>query len=191
MTDRKPASPDVKIVRGTDLKSAGQLLPVVYDELRRLARKRLRSGGAVTLDATALVHEAYARLVVDDGASFRGRDHFFAAAALAMRHVLVDCARRRSRLRHGEGRRPVTLSGHDLTARDIDLLELVALDDALKKLEKLAERKAKVVELRFFGGLSNAEIARALDISDATVERDWQFARAWLSRELAGDPNGG
>lgn len=170
-----------------DVAAASSLLPHVYDELRRLARARLRRAGNAgpgTLEATALVHEAYLRLVDESDVGFRGRAHFFAAAALAMRHVLVDRARRRARLRHGGNLQRVDLT-RDAVAAERDALDLVALDEALTRLQALSPRRAKVVELRYFAGLGNDETAEVLGVSDATVERDWRFAKAWLQRELS------
>jgi RNA polymerase sigma factor (TIGR02999 family) len=128
-------------------------------------------------------------LVDADHVTFRGRAHFFASAALAMRHVLVDRARRKRRPKHGGGRQRVELeSGPAIDAPDG--LDILALDEALSRLAEQSPRRAKVVELRYFAGLGNREIAELLGVSDATVERDWQFAKAWLHRELAGDEHG-
>lgn len=169
-----------------DPAAASELLPKVYDELRRLAGARLR-GAEHTVQATALVHEAYLRLVGDEDVTFRGRGHFFAAAALAMRHVLVDHARRRGRKKRGGGERPITLATEPAGTAGEPPLDLLDLDAALGRLEQLQPRCAQVVSLRYFAGLNNPEIAAALDVSDATVERDWKFAKAWLHRELARD----
>src|SRR5690606_9606686 len=163
---------------GGDAAAASALLPHVYEELRRLARARLRGGTPPgTLGATALVHEAYLRLVDDDSITFRGRGHFFAAAALAMRHVLVDRARRRARLRHGGGLERVGLDREPMV-EDQDHGDVLALAEALRRLAQISPRRAKVVELRWFGGLTGKETAEVLGIADATVERDWAFAKA-------------
>ncbi len=160
-----------------------QLVPLIYDELRALAAKRLRSERPDhTLQATALVHEAYARLV-DADIDFQGRAHFFAVAAQTMRRVLVDHARARSRDKRGGGARPITLED-DIAALDTRPDDLLDLDAAMNRLAERDPRKAQVVELHFFGGLTYAEIASAVDISEATVDRDLRMAKAWLATEL-------
>ena len=168
--------------------AADQLLPLVYDELRRLAASQLaREAPGQTLDATALVHEAYLRLVGGQAPpSFTGRGHFFAAAAGAMRRILVDNARRKRRARHGGGRRRVELdeSVPAPPAADDDLL---ALDEALGKLSAQDPQAAEVVQLRYFAGLSVEEAAEALGISRASAYRHWAFARAWLLHEMRGE----
>ena len=168
--------------------SSRELLPEVYDELRKLARARLareRDGGqAHTLQPTALVHEAYLRVAgPDQRAQWDRRGHFFAAAALAMRRILVERARHYQRLRHGAGGQRVDLDS-GIAAADPALTDLVAIDEALTRLEQTDERKAKIVALRYFAGLSVEETAAALDISPATVKNEWKFARAWLYRAL-------
>jgi RNA polymerase sigma factor (TIGR02999 family) len=172
-----------------DAACAESLLPLVYDALRRIARARLRGReGAVSIEATALVHDAYLRMVGDQPVSYRGRNHFCAAAALAMRHVLVDHARRRGRLRRGGGAQPVTLATHIADPAGEErgaALDVLDLDDALRRLEATHARCAQVVTLRYFGGLTNREAADALGVGEATVERDWRFAKAWLHRALA------
>ena len=168
-----------------DPSAADQLLPLVYEELRKLAAARLsRESPGQTLQATALVHEAYLRLVAGgDARGWDSRGHFFAAAAEAMRRILVNRARDKRRLKRGGGQRRVDfeLAEVPLEAPDEDL---VALDEALTSLAALDPRKGQVVELRFFGGLSNEEVAEALGISRATVQRDLRLAKAWLNREL-------
>jgi RNA polymerase sigma factor (TIGR02999 family) len=182
-----------------DANSADKLLQLVYDQLRTLARSRMSrekgaAGGTPTLDATALVHEAYLRLVGNDATAQKqkwdGRGHFFGAAALAMRRILVERARHRDRIKHGGGRDRVEFEDQVLSAPpEAEGTDLIALDEALTKLEKLDERKAKVVSLRYFAGLSVEETAAALDISPSTVKNEWAFARAWLHRELSGEAN--
>jgi len=154
----------------------------VYDELRKLAAARMAAEApGHTLDATALVHEAYLRLVGDQ--HFDGRGHFFAAAAEAMRRILVESARRKGRLRHGGARQRVELADLPAAAPPDDLLDL---DDALDRLAERDPVKAEVVKLRFFAGLTVPEVATALGISVATAERHWTFARTWLFAELNG-----
>ena len=166
---------------------AEELMPLVYDELRRLAGHYMRhEKPGHTLQATALVHEAYLKLVDASRVSWRGRIHFFATSARVMRHLLIDHARGRGRQRRGGGFQRVTLD-EALTPAEggLDREQLLGLDAALRKLAGLDERQARVVELRAFGGLSNAEIASLLEVSERTVERVWHFARAWVRRELS------
>jgi RNA polymerase sigma factor (TIGR02999 family) len=168
--------------------AADRLLPLVYDELRRLAARRLaRESPGQTLQATALVHEAYLRLVgPGEGAHWDGRGHFFKAAAEAMRRILVERARRKGRVRHGGGLDrvdfEVAVDGIAEPTRD-----LVALDDALRDLARLDPASAEVVNLRYFAGLSVTEAAEVLGVSPRTVDRLWAFARAWLHQELGGE----
>jgi RNA polymerase sigma factor (TIGR02999 family) len=201
--DLPPPADDVTLaldaVRRGDARASEQLLQAVYDQLRELARARIArepgAGAGMTLDATALVHEAYLRVAGQSpkGGSAKGwdnRGHFFGAAAQAMRRILVERARHRKRQRHGGGRERVQLD-EDLAAHanpEADGTDLIALDEALDKLERLDPRKAKVVSLRYFAGLGVEETADALDLSPATVKNDWSFARAWLHRELSGEP---
>jgi len=171
---------------GTDA-SASQLFPLIYDELRRLARGYMageRPGH--TLQPTGLVNEAYLKLVDLTRIDWQGRTHFLAVAATAMRRLLIDHARGRGRQRRGGEWRPVTL-GYSLVPErgGLDVDQLLDLDAALEKLALLDARQAKVVELRFFAGLSVAQVATALGLSKRTVEGDWQHARAWLRRELS------
>jgi RNA polymerase sigma factor (TIGR02999 family) len=162
-----------------------QLLPRVYDELRRIARNRLRRERAAhTLAATDLVHEAFLKLVPVERVDWRSRAHFFAIASRAMRNVLVDHAVRRRAAKRGGGAEAVTIEEAD-GASEQPLDDLIALSSALNRLEQLDPRQAQVVECRFFGGLSLDETAEALKISAATVSRDWTFARAWLHHELS------
>jgi RNA polymerase sigma factor (TIGR02999 family) len=170
-----------------DARAAEKLLPLVYEELRRLAARRLgHEAPGQTLQATALVHEAYLRLVDDDGSrqSWDGRGHFFAAAAEAMRRILVDTARHKQSLKGGGGRVRVDLGEIELAA-DAPAVDVLALDEALEKLGRDHPRKAELVKLRFFAGLTNDEAADALGISPSTVDSDWAYARCWLRVELA------
>jgi RNA polymerase sigma factor (TIGR02999 family) len=188
----------VEAVSRGDTQAADRLLQLVYDELRvlarsRMARERCGGGGTPTLDTAGLVHEAYLRLVQNDTGKppqrWDGRGHFFGAAALAMRRILVERARHRSRLKHGGGWDRLELQEHRLLSQEPehDGTDLIALDEALTKLEALDARKAKVVSLRYFAGLSVEEAAAALDVSPSTVKNEWAFARAWLHRELSGE----
>jgi len=171
-----------------DPRAAEQLLPLVYDELRRLAARRLaQEKPGQTLDATALVHEAYVRLVdTDEDRRWNSRGHFFAAAAEAMRRILVESARRKGRLKHGRERKRVDLDSGCLVSA-APSLDLVALDEALSRLAETEPAKAELVKLRFFAGLTMPEAAAALSISLATAERYWTFAKSWLYAELADD----
>ncbi|USN98771.1 MAG: sigma-70 family RNA polymerase sigma factor [Phycisphaeraceae bacterium] len=168
-----------------DPRASAELLPLVYEELRKLARVRLGAEApGQTLQPTALVHEAYLRLVGDMGLQWNSRGHFFGAAALAMRRILVERARHRRRLRHGGGRERVELHEGAMVSEPAPG-DLLALDEALDKLSAIDARKGRVVMLRYFAGLSIEETAAVLDISPATVKADWSFARAWLHRALA------
>jgi len=170
-----------------DPHAAEQLLPLVYDELRKLAAEKMANERlGQTLEATALVHEAYLRLV-GNGAEphFNGRGHFFAAAAQAMRNILVDSARRKRRPKHGGGRHRVTLD-ETLPAAPDDADGLLALDEALSRLAAEDPEAARIVQLRYFAGLSVEEAAKALGISRAHAYRQWTFARAWLLQALSG-----
>jgi RNA polymerase sigma factor (TIGR02999 family) len=168
-----------------DPQAADQLLPVVYDELRRLAAQKLaQEKPGQTLDATALVHEAYLRLVGgDDSRRWNDRGHFFAAAAQAMRRILVDNARRKRALKRGDGLRRQPLEA--VAAPQIDE-ELMALDEALQELAAADPIKARLVELRYFAGLTGEQAAKVLGISPATADRHWTYARAWLRSAVRG-----
>jgi RNA polymerase sigma factor (TIGR02999 family) len=169
---------------GGDRAALDRIIPLVYDDLRDLARRRLaREHGERTLRPTDLVHEAYAKMALG-GLGARDRAHFLAIAANAMRQVLVDQARARRAAKRGGGWQPTTLSRVD-QGGDLDPEELLALDDALARLEP---RQRQVVEYRFFGGMEETEIAAVLGVSDRTVRRDWVKARAWLYRHMYGAP---
>lgn len=189
----------INLASGGDSRAAEELLPLVYQELRKLAHARMakESGGGAghTIEATALVHEAYLRLLGPGGESLRwdGRAHFFGAAARAMRRILVDRARGRNRLKRGGGgggdRERIELHEDAIAApssaeSDAGSDMVLAMEAALEKLESLDRRKAEVVMLRHYAGLSIEETAFALNVSPATVKNDWAFARAWLNREL-------
>ena len=178
----------LQAIDGGQPAAAEQLLPLVYDELRKLAAARLaRESPDQTLQATALVHEAWLRLVdVERAQHWNSRGHFFAAAAEAMRRILVEAARRKSRRKHGGGRRQVDLdSGCAITSAPS--LDLVALDEALTRLAAEHPDKALLVKLRYFAGLTMPQAAEVLDVSLATAERYWTFAKSWLYAELAAD----
>lgn len=181
----------IEQIQSGDASASERLLHEVYGELRRLAVSMMaRERAGQTLQATALVHEAYLRLIgtaSSPSPHWNGRRHFFAAAAEAMRRILVENARRKLRLKHGDGRRRVDLDSECLVggAPSVDVL---ALETALDKLAANDPRKAEVVKLRFFAGLTMPEVAAALEISLATAERHWTFARSWLYAELADTP---
>jgi RNA polymerase sigma factor (TIGR02999 family) len=168
--------------------AAEKLLPLVYNELRRLAARRLaRERSDHTLQATALVHEAYLRLVgSDESQNWDSRRHFFAAAAVAMRRILVERARRKHRQIHGGGRKRVPLEPDLLVGREPPE-ELMALDEALEKLGEHDPVKLRLVELRYFAGLTSDQAAQVLGISPSTADRHWVYARAWLRREIQGN----
>lgn len=166
------------------------LVPLIYEELRDLARRHLvREDTGHTLNTTALVHEAYVRLVDVERVQWQDRTHFFAVASRVMRRVLIEYARARKRDKRGGGQVPLPLEERDLPV-EANLDELLALDEALTRLEARKERHCRVVEHRFFAGLTVEETAQALGVSVATVKLDWRLARAWLNRELAADPAG-
>ena len=183
MTDVTRILADIE--RG-DGRAAEELLPIIYDELRRLAAHRLANEKpGQTLQASALVHEAYIRLVdIEQSAHWNSRGHFFAAAAEAMRRILVEQARHKGTLKAGGGRRRVNLTDVDpeIGGPRVDLL---ALDEALAKLEQEEPRRAELVKLRFFAGLTNRQAAEALGVSASTADNDWAYARSWLRVEMS------
>jgi RNA polymerase sigma factor (TIGR02999 family) len=170
--------------RAGDQDSLRHVFPLVYSELKRLARSRLRSERPNhTLQSTALVHEAYLRLLKSDQNQFANRDHLLAVAALLMRQILVDHARQRNAAKR-DGGYMITLNDLNVGAKSEDV-NIVALDDALQELARLDPQQSRVVELRYFGGLSIEETARALAVSPATVKREWASARIWLHRAMS------
>jgi RNA polymerase sigma-70 factor, ECF subfamily len=174
-----------------DARAFDDLVPLVHDELRRLAKRYMaRERQGHTLQATALVNEAYLRLIDLKQIRWQDRAHFFAMSARVMRRILVDFARARGNDKRGGGIRNVTLDEAVILSNDADQ-NLVAVDDALRALAAVHPRKSEVVELRFFGGLSLEETAEALHVSVDTVKRDWRFAKLWLLRELSDDDLGG
>ena len=184
MGDTQDVTQMLRAMSAGDESAPENLLPVVYDELRRLAHGYMqneRSGH--TLQATALVHEAYIQLVDWKNVSWQNRAHFFAAAAQMMRKILVDHARERNALKRGGGLRTIALDDA-ISFPNQSNVDLMSLNAALEELETFDPQQAKIVELRFFGGLTIPEAAHALDISDSTVKRDWQIAKAWLFNRM-------
>ncbi len=172
-------------LRTGDRQAAADLLPLVYDELRKLARARFaKLPPGNTLQPTALVHEAYARLVGKDDPGWDTRGHFFAAAAEAMRQVLVDQARRKNRLKHGGGKKRIDIDDFDAPL-GCPVEDVLALDLALERLRQDDPRKAQIVTLRCFAGLNRGETAAAMDLSLATIDREWRYIVARLHRELS------
>jgi RNA polymerase sigma factor (TIGR02999 family) len=170
-----------------DKEALDQLLPLVYDELRRQAARYLRRERVGhTLQTTALIHEAYLRLVDQKNVHWQNRAHFFGIAAQLMRRILVDHARTKKRNKRGGSDIRVSLADAKVTAKVQDL-DVVALDEALDRLAEIDEQQSKIVELRFFSGLTVEETAEVLAISPATVKRDWSVAKAWLHREISSD----
>ncbi len=170
---------------GGDEGALARLVPLIYDELHAIAAREMRrERGDHTLQPTALVHEVFLRLVDKADLSWNSRAHFLNIAAQAMRRILVEHARRRRTRKRGGGGERVTLD-EEFQAPGQEVPDLTDLDEALERLSKIDARKGRVVELRFFAGLSVEETARVLDISEATVKREWQFAKAWIQRELA------
>jgi RNA polymerase sigma factor (TIGR02999 family) len=173
-----------RVERG-DLKAADELLPIVYNELRRLAAQKMANEAAGhTLQPTALVHEAWMRLGGSDAPTFQNRAHFFGAAAEAMRRILIEYARRRLAMKRGAGIEVVDLDGLEISSPVVDDDQLLAVNEALEKLATLAPRKAELVKLRYFVGMNFEEAAAALGIAVPTAKQWWAYARAWLSVEM-------
>lgn len=172
--------------------AAERLLPLVYEDLRKLARARMaRVAPGQTLQATALVHDAYLRVTRQGDPGWEGRAHFFGAAALAMRDILVEQARRKSAAKRGGNRERVADADDVAITIDVPAEDVLALDEALARLQQRSERQARIVMLRFFTGLEMEEVASMLGLSISTVEREWRFARSWLQRQLgAGGADG-
>ncbi len=184
--DPKTVTQLLKAARDGDSRAADQLLPLVYDELRRLARSRLaREAPGQTLQPTALVHEAFLRLVGTGDPGWDSRAHFFGAAAQAMRRILIDRARYKAAEKHGGERRPVEVDDSDI-AIEPPSIDLLALDEALGKLEGYDPRKARIVELRYFAGFNEEETAEILGVTSRTIQREWRYIRTWLHREISG-----
>lgn len=171
----------------SDKEALDKLMPAVYDELRRQAARYLRREHAGhTLQTTALIHEAYVRLVDQRNVQWQNRAQFFGMAAQMMRRILVDHARTKKRVKRGGSGIKVSLADATIPVNERDL-DVVALDEALDRLAAIDEQQSRVVELRFFSGLTVEETAKVMHISPATVKRDWSMAKAWLHRELSGD----
>lgn len=184
MSDAEEINETIVAARSGDRQAAAELMPLLYRELRNLGRALLqRVPPGQTLQATALVHEAYAKLVGNRDPGWDGRGHFFAAAAQAMREILVDQARRRAAVKRGGN-----LARHDLDDAylqvEAPVEDILALDEALKKLEASDPIKGRILTLRFFGGMTMEEISKELGISKSTVERQWRYTRAWLYKEI-------
>lgn len=167
-----------------DQAALDELIPLVHDELRRLARSYMRrESQSHTLQTSALVNEAYLRLVNQKSVQWQNRAHFFGVAAQLMRRILVDHARSRSRAKRGGGAQMVSLSEQAVISKEV--VEVIALDEALNNLAELDPRKSQIVEMKFFGGLTNEEVAEVLKVTSRTVEREWRKAKAWLHRAIS------
>ncbi len=187
---QKEISEMLEKLRGGDQKVLDQLMPIMYDELHRIASQLLhKEYRKHTLQTTELVHEAYIRLVGNEPLSWQNRAHFFGIAASAMRQILVDYARKRKAAKRGKGKKPITLNEVMLLSPD-NIDELLALDEALTRLKTFDERQSRIVEMRYFTGLTIEETAEVLAISPATVKREWNLAKAWLYRELSAESKG-
>lgn len=185
MTENQPGKITCLLqkVREGDSGAFDRLMPLVYDELREIARRQLqKERPGHTLDTSALAHEAYLKLV-GEAVDWKNRAHFFVLTARAMRQILIDYARKRNAQKRGGDWTRTTLSPRHLRI-DVQMGELLALDEVLDRLNDLDERASRVVELRFFGGMTEDEVAEVLDVSTRTVQRDWKKARAWLYKEL-------
>jgi RNA polymerase sigma factor (TIGR02999 family) len=168
-----------------DQNALDDLMPIVYDELRRMARGHMnRQDSGHTMQTTELIHEAYLKLAGNEEKDWKNRAHFFGVASKAMRHIIVDYARLKSSQKRGGNPNRITFVENEF-ASNKNSEEIVALDDALLALAELDERKSRVVEMRFFGGLKNEEIAEVLQVSIITIKRDWNFARNWLLKEIS------
>jgi RNA polymerase sigma factor (TIGR02999 family) len=190
VTEREQLAADLAAWVNGDAAARDRLIPLVYQELRRLAHRYMRGERqGHTLQTTALVNELYLRLAGIDGLRWRDRAHFFAMAATLMRRVLVDYARQRARDKRGAGVSVTSLDGNAIASQPA--VDVVALDEALERLAAVDPQQSRVVELRFFAGLSVKETAEALGVSPATVKRDWATAKLWLFNELRGDGDAG
>ncbi len=187
--DPNPVTRVLMAAMAGDREAASQLLPLVYAELRKLAGARMRHlARGQTLQPTALVHEAYLRVIGKEDPGWQGRGHFFGAAAKAMRDILVDQARRKAALKHGGGRKRAGIDEAHLPIQPPSG-RILALDEAVKRLEAEDPRKGQIVNLRYFAGLTAKDTAAALGVSVGTVEREWRYIKAWLQVELADAPS--
>lgn len=178
---------NLKVLKAEDAQSAGQLLDIVYGELRRLAAfKMAQQSPGHTLQPTALVHEAWLKLVGDENPSFKNRAHFFSAAAEAMRHILIDRARRKQTRRHGGDFERIQDEDFDLAAPGPDD-QMLSVNEALDKFAQKYPLQAEVVKLRYFAGMTNEEVSQLLEISVSTTKNYWNFSRAWLFKEIKGE----
>jgi RNA polymerase sigma factor (TIGR02999 family) len=176
----------LQAIRSGDGRASEELLPLVYAELRQLATARMHQEAAgQTLQATALVHEAWLRMVGDGNRTWQNRAHFFGAAAEAMRRILVENARRKSRLKRGGGQIRLSIDDLDVAATTPDD-KILLMDDALEQLRTQDLEKARIVVMKFFGGLTNREVAENLSVTERTVERQWAYAKAWLFQRIRG-----
>ncbi len=167
-----------------NVQAIDELVPLVYEQMRRIAAGALIREPAVGCDPTELVHEAYLRLVGNENLAWKSRSHFYGACAVVIRRILVDQARARNRKKRGGQLAKVTLEANEVAERESSV-DLVALDEALRELDELSPRQAKLVELRFFGGLTEIEAAEVLQVSRRTISGDWAMAKAWLKSRLA------
>ncbi|TWT75877.1 RNA polymerase sigma factor [Posidoniimonas polymericola] len=187
MADSDQITAVLQALGSGDQKEIDRLMPLVYDEMREIASRYMsRQPSGHTLRSTALVNEAYLKLCSGADANWQGRSHFFAAGAQAMRRILVDHARSKQRDKRGGGLQRVELDD-DLLGREQKQEDILALNEAITKLQDLDPRQASIVELRFFGGMTVQQVAEALGVSKRTVELEWKMARAWLRRELAAE----
>ena len=174
--------------KGTE--SIDRLIPIVYQQLKAIANNQMRNERSNhTLSSTALVHEAYLKLIDQKNVSWQNRAHFFAISAQAMRRILINHAHKKMAVKRGGDQAFVTLDEYNAGGVRARAEEFIELDRALEKLTELDERQARIVELRYFGGMTNREIAEVLKISEATVQRSWSVARAWLKREMSTQPD--
>lgn len=187
LAQARPDNPTVTDVNPVREQSPDDWIPRVYQELRRMARQEMRHEVRGTLQTTVLVHEVYLRLFAGRELAWENRAHFFGAAARAMRQILIDHARARRAVKRGGGVRPRSLEGRDVPAPIADPERLLDLHEAIDKLEQVDWRKAQIVMLRYFAGLSIAQTAQVLDLSVTTVKNEWNFARAWLFREMSAE----